>query len=141
MSPYGFFYMYFVNFLSRSYMAIFPLALIFLAIYCFTLPTKKSQLFHGLDRNHWPTNKKSEILRPSCQKFENLICKQTQENEISRLIQNASEISRSEHKSENFFRVPFTTPTNGITWCYRTDQRKIKIYFSTGFDPLINVRL
>ena len=41
---------------------------------------------------------KSETPRPRCQKFENLRRKETQENGISRLIQNASEISRLEQK-------------------------------------------
>lgn len=43
-------------------------------------------------------NQKPETLRPCGQKFENPRLKETQESEISRLIQNASEISRSEQK-------------------------------------------
>ena len=41
---------------------------------------------------------KSETRRLRGQKFENPRPKETQENEISRLIQNASEISRLENK-------------------------------------------
>ena len=41
---------------------------------------------------------KSETPRPRGQKFENPRRKETQENEISRLIQNASEIWRLEKK-------------------------------------------
>ena len=39
---------------------------------------------------------KSETLRPRSQKFENPRPKKSQENEISRLIENAFEISRLE---------------------------------------------
>ena len=44
---------------------------------------------------------KSETPRPRSQKFENPRRKETQDNEISRLIKNASEISRSD---QNFPR-------------------------------------
>ena len=44
---------------------------------------------------------KSETPKPCSQKFENPRCKETQENEISKLIENASEISRLE---QNFLR-------------------------------------
>ena len=44
---------------------------------------------------------KSETPRPRSQKFENPGRKETQDNEISRLIENASEISRSD---QNFPR-------------------------------------
>ena len=56
---------------------------------------------------------KSKTPRPCSQKFENLRCKEMKENEIPRLIQNSSEISRLEDKFPRpwFFRVPFATPT------------------------------
>ena len=55
---------------------------------------------------------KSETLRPCGQKFENPKCKEMKENEIPRLIQNSSEISRLEDKFPRpwFFWVPFATP-------------------------------
>ena len=50
--------------------------------------------------------------RPRGQKCENTRRKETQENEISRLMQNASKISRLERKFPRpwIFQVPFATP-------------------------------
>ena len=55
---------------------------------------------------------KSETPRSCGQKFENPRCKEMKENQIPRLIQNSSEISRLEDKFPRpwFFRVPFATP-------------------------------
>ena len=51
---------------------------------------------------HAPWKKETLFARPNCLKFENLRRKQTQKDEISRLIQNVSEFRD--------FRVPFATP-------------------------------
>ena len=66
-----------------------------------TFILSNKQFSHGFDRNRWPKTK-SETPRPRSQKFENPRRKETQENEISRLIENSSEIS----KLEQNFRDP-----------------------------------
>ena len=60
---------------------------------------------------------KSETPRPRSQKFENPRPKKSQENEISRLIENAFEIARLEQNLSRLwiFRAPFATPNGRNT--------------------------
>ena len=94
---------------------------------CYRTFQSNKQFYHGFDRNCWPKKQKSKTPRPRDQKFENPRSKETQENEISRLIQNAFEILRLEQKFQRpwIFRIPFATPLIGNRTSWLTNQTRL----------------